>query len=235
MSLVELSIICLFCFIQSIFGVGLLLLGTPTFLLIGYNYFDVLNILLPYSIIISLFQIITSQNKNIEFSKKILKFSIPFLIIGLLILKYLESKINFLFLVSIILIIFSTINILNLKKERFRFKKINFSLIILGIVHGLTNLGGTLLSILASNMNKDKENIRYNIASGYFLFAVFQILFINFFLYKINFEYLKFIWLPVLIFFISQILFKKINNTLFYKLLNLFTLTYGFYILLNSI
>ena len=44
----------------------------------------------------------------------------------------------------------------------------------LGLVHGLSNLGGTLLSIIASNVNKDKFLIRNNIATGYFLFASFK-------------------------------------------------------------
>ena len=48
----------------------------------------------------------------------------------------------------------------------------------LGIIHGLTNLGGTLLCILASNLSKDKNIIRYQIASGYFIFALFQLLLI---------------------------------------------------------
>ena len=234
MSLIELFIISIFCFFQSVFGVGLLLLGTPTFLLMGYNYFDVLNILLPYSIIISLFQIILNNDKNLEFSKKIFQFSIPFLIIGLILIKYLENKINIIFLVSIILIIFSIINILNLRKNKFKIKKINFSLMILGFIHGLTNLGGILLSILSSNISDNKNIIRYNIASGYFIFAIFQILFVNIFYQKINLIYLKFIWIPILIFFLSQIIFKKIKNILYYKLLNYFTLIYGFYIFFNS-
>ena len=234
MSLIELFIISIFCFFQSVFGVGLLLLGTPTFLLMGYNYFDVLNILLPYSIIISLFQIILNNDKNLEFSKKIFQFSIPFLIIGLILIKYLENKINIIFLVSIILIIFSIINILNLRKNKFKIKKINFSLMILGFIHGLTNLGGILLSILSSNISDNKNIIRYNIASGYFIFAIFQILFVNIFYQKVNLIYLKFIWIPILIFFLSQIIFKKIKNILYYKLLNYFTLIYGFYIFFNS-
>ena len=235
MSLFELLIISIFCFFQSIFGVGLLVLGTPTFLLIGYNFFDVLNILLPYSILISFLQIITNKNKNFEFSKKIFQFSIPFLILGLILINYFQNKINFVFLVSIVLIIFSIINIINLKKTKFKIKNINFALVVLGIIHGLTNLGGTLLSILASNLNKDKNIIRYNIASGYFIFAIFQLVFINIFYQKINFIYLKFIWMPILIFLVSQKIFNKIENILFYKLLNLFILIYGFYIFLNSL
>ncbi|PPR42829.1 MAG: hypothetical protein CFH21_00990, partial [Alphaproteobacteria bacterium MarineAlpha5_Bin11] len=101
MSLLELLIISIFCFFQSVFGVGLLLLGTPTFLLIGYNFFEVLNILLPYSILISFLQIISVKNKNFEFSRKIIQFSIPLLILGLITIEYFQNKINFIFVISI--------------------------------------------------------------------------------------------------------------------------------------
>ena len=143
MSLFELLIISIFCFFQSVFGVGLLLLGTPTFLLMGYNFFEVLNILLPYSILISFFQILSSKNQSFEFGKKIILFCIPFLILGLISIEYFQNEINFTFLISLVLITFSIINIINLKKEKFKIKNINFALIILGIIHGLTNLGGT--------------------------------------------------------------------------------------------
>ena len=118
MSFFELVIISAFCFFQSLFGIGLLLLGTPTFLLIGYNYFEVLNILLPYSIIISFLQIISYENKNLDFGKKILKLSVPFLILGLISIKYIENSINFIFFISIVLIFFSIANLINLNKKK---------------------------------------------------------------------------------------------------------------------
>ena len=185
MNILEIILIALFCVIQSIFGVGLLLLGTPTFLLIGYDFFEVLNILLPYSIVISFLQIFVTKDRNFEFGKKILIHSVPFLILGLF--------------------------------------------------HGLTNLGGSLLTIISSNVHSDKNIIRYNISSGYFIFALFQLLLINVFFKQINFDYLKFIWLPVIIFTLSQTFFKKMNDTIYYTSLNIFTLFYGIYIFADII
>ncbi len=235
MLLIEVLFISLFSLIQSIFGVGLLLLGTPTFLLLGYNYFEVLNILLPYSILISVLQIIFNKDKMLGFGLQILKYSIPTLILGLIIVNYLLENINFLFFISFVLITFSIINLMNLRKERFKIKNLNIALIMLGLVHGLSNLGGTLLSIIASNVNKDKFLIRNNIATGYFLFASFQILVVNVFFVRMNFEYLQFLWIPILIYFTSQFIFKKIKNILFYKILNLFTLIYGVYIFFSNL
>ena len=65
MSFIEIFLICIFSIFQSIFGIGILILGTPTFLLLGYSYFETLNILLPFSIAISLLQIITTKKKKI--------------------------------------------------------------------------------------------------------------------------------------------------------------------------
>jgi len=235
MDLTEIVVISIFCIFQSVFGVGLLLLGTPTFLLIGYDFFEVLNILLPYSIVISLFQIVVSKKRNFLFGKKILFHSIPFLILGLIIIHLFKYKINFILITSIILITFSILNIINLKRGKFKIKNVNFALKFLGLVHGLTNLGGTLLSLISANVHYNKNIIRYNISSGYFIFAVFQLLLVNLFFEQIDFEYLKFIWLPAIICILSQIIFKKINNITFYKMLNIFTLFYGFYIFIDAI
>ena len=235
MNLIEIIIISLFCFIQSVLGVGLLLLGTPTFLLLGYNFFEVLNILLPYSIVISFLQIFESKYQNFEFGIKILIHSIPFLILGLIIIEYIQDRFNFVLIVSVFLIFFSILNLRNLRNKKIKFKNINLSLKILGLFHGLTNLGGSILSIISTNMFNDKNVIRFNISIGYFIFALFQLLLINLFFEKINFENLSFLWLPIIIFVISQRFFKIINNLIYYSSLNLLTLLYGIFIFIDVV
>mgnify|MGYP006096290419 FL=1 len=235
MDMVEISLIAIFCIIQSIFGVGLLLLGTPTFLLIGYEFFEVLNILLPYSIVISFIQIITNKNQNLKFCKKILTHSIPFLILGLIIIEHIQYKINIVLIVSFLLIIFPILNIKNLKKEKIKIKNINLFLNFLGLLHGLTNLGGSLLTIISSNLHNDKNIIRYNISSGYLIFALFQLLFINIFFNQIDINNLKFIWMPVIIYMLTQKFFKKMNDVSYYNSLNILILSYGIYMFIDSI
>lgn len=156
MNIIELFLISLFCVLQSIFGVGVLLLGTPTFIIIGYSYFEVLNILLPYSILISILQIFMTQNKDFFFLKKILIFSIPTLTLGLILSAYLESKINYTYLIAFFLIFFSLINIFNSPINKI-LKNLNLNLIILGFVHGISNLGGGILTIISSNLSKEKN------------------------------------------------------------------------------
>ena len=235
MNLIEIFLITVFCFFQSIFGVGLLIWGTPTFLLLGYDFFDVLNILLPYSIVISFLQIHAHKGKDFLFGKKILIHSIPFLIIGLIIIESVQDDINFVLIVSIFLVFFSIINVRNLTKKKIEIKNINLSLKILGLFHGLTNLGGSLLTLISSNIYNNKDTIRYNISNGYLIFALFQLSLINIFFQKVNFDYLKFIWLPVLIFIFSQKLFKRMNNNVYYISLNIMTFLYGIYIFVDII
>jgi uncharacterized protein len=61
-------IIAVFSVVQSIFGVGLLLFGTPTLLLLEYSYSETLWLLLPCSVTISLIQVVNDY-KLIEAKK----------------------------------------------------------------------------------------------------------------------------------------------------------------------
>ena len=85
MALDILIIIVITSFIQSLFGVGVLLFGTPLLLLVGYEFVDAVVILLPISVSINIIQI-AKDYRNVDFNlyKKILIYSIPFVIIFLL-------------------------------------------------------------------------------------------------------------------------------------------------------
>ena len=102
-------------------------------------------------------------------------------------------------------------------------------------MHGLTNLGGSLLTIISSNLHNDKNIIRYNISSGYLIFALFQLLFINIFFNQIDINNLKFIWMPVIIYMLTQKFFKKMNDVSYYNSLNILILSYGIYMFIDSI
>ena len=69
-------IVFIFSIIQSIFGVGLLLFGTPTLLLLGYSYEVTLWTLLPASITISIIQIVRGYI-YIKVNKEVYFFTIP--------------------------------------------------------------------------------------------------------------------------------------------------------------
>ena len=185
---------CLIVILQSAIGIGILVLGTPFLLILNYNIIDILYLLLPVSIFTSFTNLLIMKfsNKTTDRStyKELIKFfkiCLPSIITGLIILKFFENDINFKILVAII--IFLSVGILTLK-DYFNFR-INFFRIsilsIIGIIHGLTNSGGTLMS-LALSTNKKKNYARLNITFFYLLLAFFQyILTIIIFYEKFNF------------------------------------------------
>ena len=238
MGLVELLIIILLSIFQSVFGIGLLLIGTPTFLLLGYNFFDVLNILIPFSITISLLQIIYSKETNLGFSKKMIIYCIPALILALYILIKNENNINIILLTSLTIVFFSLVNLSKFKDVVFNRdsdKKINISLILLGIIHGFTNLGGSLLTLISANISNNKDLMRYNIASGYLILGIVQLLFINTFYNTLVPSNLYYLYIPIISFFLAQYFYKRINIQMFSRVLNIIVLIYGSYIFINNL
>ena len=174
--------LCLIVALQSSIGVGVLVLGTPFLLILDFTIIEVFFILLPLSIItsfINLFIIrLKKKNLNVSTYKGLTKFfiiCIPSIIVGLFILKYFQSYINFKFLVSGV-IMFSILLVLLKNKINLRINFFRISVLaIIGVIHGLTNSGGTLMSLALSSNNK-KESARYNITFFYLALASFQYL-----------------------------------------------------------
>ena len=60
-------IILILSFVQSILGIGLLVLGTPTLMFLGNSFFETMSIIIPSSIVISFLQVIDEKNENKKF------------------------------------------------------------------------------------------------------------------------------------------------------------------------
>ena len=110
MSISVIIIIILISLIQSIFGVGVLLFGTPIFLALNFSFVEAISMLLPLSLLINLIQVIPDRKEiDYNFHMKLLLFSIPFIIITLYAVISYEININL--LVGLVLIFFSFNNI----------------------------------------------------------------------------------------------------------------------------
>ena len=185
----EILLILILIAIQSIFGVGLLLFGTPSFLLLGYDFANTINILMPVSITISSLQFFKSKVKDTKFLREYNLYCLPFLIIFLIIALKFKNFFDFKLLVAILLI-FSSVLILNKSKfSSFKKKFIEFKKVVLigiGCVHGLTNMGGSFLAIYSTLVSHNvKELTRYYICYGYLIMGVFQYLLVL----TLSFEY----------------------------------------------
>ncbi len=175
-----LSYFCIIIIFQSIIGVGVLVLGTPFLLILNFNIIEIFFILLPISILTSLLNllIINFSNKSLDKSsyaefKKFFIICIPSIFVGLIILKLLNDYLNFKLLVAFVIFFSITLIIFN-DKIKFRINFFRISILsIVGIIHGLTNSGGTLMSLALSANNK-KNYARLNTSFFYFVLATFQ-------------------------------------------------------------
>ena len=227
----ELIIIFILCAFQSVFGVGLLLFGTPLFLMIGYDFSSTLAIILPVSVLISFLQIIYKSQLNKKLILEYNKYTLPFLVIFLIFsikTNYFDIKI----FVSFLLIISSLLAIM--KNKIYSFKKYILSyrkyiLIYIGSIHGLTNMGGGFLSIFSSIINEQNKYLsRSYIAYGYFIMGILQITTILF-LSRDSLSLFKWYYLiiPCCIFIPCQKIFKIIKNLIFIKILYYLAFIYG--------
>ena len=197
---IELIIIFLLATFQSLFGVGLLLFGTPIFLFVGYDFESTLALLLPISISISFLQIFYQRSSIKSLVSEYNIFCLPFLVLFLVMAIYLQDALNIRIYVSILLIITSLI-ILNkdriIRREKYLLKYRKIYLILIGSIHGLTNMGGGFLSIFSTIVNGgDKVLTRKYISYGYFVMGVMQyttILFIG----LSNIDYTKLYYIQI--------------------------------------
>ena len=232
--ILEVFIIGLFILFQSVFGIGLLVFGTPTYLLLGYSFAESLSILVPVSIMISFYQTYYAKENINDFKIDYLKFCIPLLIIFLFLTLLFFKNENIKILISLIMIFLATINLFNTKKIQKYFKKFfkdyyKFFYILIGIIHGMTNLGGGFLSLMSSYIffgNKNK--IRKSIAYGYLIMGIFQcavlILSKNFIFNNILIFY---IFLSFFFYKIGKKIFDRLNLQIFNKILYFAIFIYG--------
>lgn len=248
-------ILFLLIIIQSILGIGILVLGTPILLFFNLGLPEALSILLPISILTSFFNIlkfaIFNNPKNLKdnyftsiFLDKKIKINfylicLPSLFLGLILLKLFENFVNFKIVVSMLIILSLSIKIKFEKKIQYLSDlKNKFIFLIIGIVHGLTNSGGTILSLFLSTLNKSfKNESRINITYFYLLLALVQY---GIFLILFNF-YLKLNWLITVILFtivgsiFGNILIKFINENLLKKTIEIMALIAAIVLLYNGI
>ena len=229
-------IIILTSIIQSIFGVGVLLFGTPLLLLLGYSFFECLLIVLPVSVAINIVQIIDDY-RFIDFKifKKILFLTIPFIILSLFLVDTIVVNVSIyigLFLIFIALkdhVIF----IKHFMNKILSYNKSYY--VLMGAVHGITNLGGALLTAIVFHTNLNKFQKRATIAISYMTFAIFQIITVLFLDYNFNKYSIIYVIIGVLVYLIvNRLMFYKIPDLKYDKLFSIFLILTGVLLILKS-
>lgn len=232
MDMIEVNLIYLLIFfliiLQSIAGVGVLVIGTPMLLLNDFNFIDIMLILLPISISTSILNLIFFQF-NKKFSAIIDRklnflffvFCIPFIFAGLYIIKNYNEFINFKYLVSGV--IFFSMIVTNQKKiiNQLNNNQKIFFLSLIGLIHGITNSGGSLLSLFISS-NFKKNQSRYNITYFYFYLASFQLI-MYLIIFNVQFTNLNYFYISMILFLgviFGNILAKYIDENKYKIIIN---------------
>jgi hypothetical protein len=223
--------------IHSIFGIGLLAIGTPLLLILSYDFLTILKILLPCSILISAFQIFKIKS-IINSDKKIILKSTPYVFLGSLIIYFFSSNINFKLLIGFSILIVLFLKIFFKKKINLLINKNKILLIFFsGFFHGLTNTGGSLISLIFQGLKKNKYEIQGCIAYTYFLYAIIQYFLLNFFFQRLLLDYNS---INLLIFtctgyLFGNLIFKKIKFNIFLKILDLIIFVSASYLIFSEL
>lgn len=165
--------------VQSFFGMGVLVFGTPTLLLMGYDFTTTLSHLLPASFAISLLQVLSAGSSRVPVSRYLYLLCLPGIGVGLWLTDvsplaaWTNTLVGGTLLFSALFRFwFRSQNLISFMFEKY----LPAYHLIMGVIHGLTNLGGALLTILASGINTEKEAIRYTVAHYYLAFSAIQML-----------------------------------------------------------
>ena len=157
------SIVGMLAVIQSIFGLGILVFGTPTLLLLGLSFPETLSHLLPASVAVSGLQAWKSRSARTSISAHLFTLCLPGIAIGLWSIEFIGTSDGPRYMVGAILLLSAVFRVV----ERVQTRVISaLSLygaafhLVMGLVHGLTNLGGAMLSVLANATHTDKHRIR---------------------------------------------------------------------------
>jgi uncharacterized membrane protein YfcA len=171
-------VVAVFAVVQSLFGVGLLLFGTPSLLLLGYSFTDTLGVLLPASITVSLLQVWKSGLPDLAFARTFVGWCLVPLILALAAVLRFDLEISLNLFVMALLAVFVVLRVSPRVGARTRTWMQRYDrlwLIVMGVTHGLSNLGGALLLIFAASRRQRKEDIRALVAACYVYFATAQL------------------------------------------------------------
>lgn len=226
--------------IQSIFGVGVLLFGTPLLLLLGYGFVDALGVLLPASIAINALQVLRHyEDVDTAFYKRVLIYSVPFVLLFLVVVT--TFKINVSLIIGGLLVVVALKNFSAPVDKALQsvVKYERLYLMVMGLVHGMSNLGGSMLTVIIYSKKYPKNKTRVTAAASYATVASCQLAT----LLLIGSEFtvsvadkISFIQIAVVMFLLTEeMLYNGIDNEKYTKIFALFLFASGILLIMKSL
>lgn len=211
-----------FCVVsQSIFGVGVLLWGTPLLILTGLNYIEVLSLLLPISLSISLMQFLP----NVHILDKILIkntffYCAPCVATGLFLTLYTQVNVRNFVIIFLILGGLLRLKVINKLINDFSINP-KFALGLIGIIHGISNLGGSVLVVWAGFTSNSINYYRALVSGVYSLLALSQLIILLLYTGQLHVSVTYTMFAIALYMITARIAHKKFNYEFFQLLLTL--------------
>ncbi len=224
--------------IHSIFGVGLLVFGTPIFLLLGHSYTETLWIVLPPSIAINALQIYEERRFISQPRSFLAYFIIPTAIFAYLALTQF-SEVNIRKTVGIMLLISAALRFSSKAQAQTKIiiEKHKHAFVgLIGAIHGLTNMGGGLLTTMMGTLHHSKEAFRANVAYGYFIMALIKTAtLITLGIHLTNADQLPINMLVAVFsyYFVGNALYRKLSVFSFQHAITVLILSFGVLLLAN--
>ncbi len=231
MELLLLLVVFVLSIVQTVMGVGLLLFGTPTLMLIGMGFGESIAALLPCSLVVALLQLRSGLPAHRGALWRMVFVTLPILLIGLWVALNGASTRYVPLLVGCGLLglgILRCVPAATAWLVRVVTSHQGVYLAVMGLVHGVSNMGGGLLVVFAGTLSRDKEEIRRLIAAGYVLFASTQIAAIL--LLSPQHVHVERLYLPLvsaLTYLLGERLFVRLSALAFGHLLTGFIFAYG--------
>lgn len=171
-----LALIFALALIQSLFGVGLLLFGTPLLLALGLSYEQTLIWLLPASAALSWSQVweLRAESLSHSYRRRFFSWCIPALLLSLH--WHLSQPLRWLVLTMLCFSIGLRLHPVWFDRfKRLLARHLNAGLTLIGVVHGLSNMGGSLLTVLAAGLYAEKRQVLTAISLDYACMASAQL------------------------------------------------------------
>lgn len=214
---------------------GVLLFGTPIFLLFGYSFVEVLVLLLPISMMIS-FATVVSAGRGRWRALHVCLLVFP-IMVGTVLAMDRDTEVLVL-LVGLAMAVTATMNYLfrdRVVAERTLIDAV--SIPVIGVIHGLTNQGGGLLLMWAGSVGTSASDIRSTVAFFYGIMASIQLMtaaYLHPEVFKSEFEVMNLL-LPVGAFVLGAFIFSGIPKDRFKIAVNYAVFVFGIFVFLRGV
>jgi len=232
----EVFIVIALAVIQSVAGVGILLVGTPILIIMGYEFLDILSVLVLPSFVVSTINIVKNF-KSLCFDFELLYLPVG-VFAGLYMTHYFSAEVLF-YLSGALLVILGAMALRSESEQGFVFnlsKKLAHKTVfypVLSLVHGFSNLGGGFLVWRSTEIYADKYKIRAMTALAYAVLAASQLVSMKI-IFGRDLPVSGELFLPILaggVFVVSDKFFPKIENQGYRRLMYYFLIFLGCLIL----